>query len=198
MNVTETKQRFNRIFDAYIKREGSSALYNWLESTDFFTAPASSRFHCAYAGGLCEHSLNVFNNLMLIYEMEKKANPEAVANISMESLAIVGLLHDVCKIDFYTIDYRNVKNKDGQWEKVPYYGINEKLPMGHGEKSVYLINKYIKLTDDEALAINWHMGGFDKRVIGGDNSISNAFEKSALSVLLQTADFLASYINEKR
>lgn len=198
MNSLEAKDRFSRIYDTYIKRPGSSALFNWLEQTDFFTAPASSRFHCAYSGGLCEHSINVFNNLVMLYEAVKKTNPEKVQNISMETIATVALLHDVCKIDFYKVDYRNVKNAQGQWEKVPYYAIDEKLPMGHGEKSIYLINKFIKLSDDEALAINWHMGGFDKRVAGGDYSISAAYENCPLAVLLQSADFLATYINESR
>ena len=146
----------------------------WLESTDFFTAPASTRFHGAYEGGLVEHSVNVFNRL----------------GRNDETGAIVALLHDVCKANFYTVSYRNVKNEYGVWEKVPYYTIDDKLPLGHGSKSVIIIQKFMKLTDEEIFAINFHMGDYT------DANTSKAFSMFPLAVLLHNADEQVTYIDE--
>jgi len=96
------------------------------------------------------------------------------------------------------IEFRNVKKPDGSWEKVPYYTIDEKLPYGHGEKSVYIINGFLRLTREEALAINWHMGSFDERVKGGSFAIAGAFSKFPMAVLLHMADLSASYLDEER
>ncbi len=108
------------------------------------------------------------------------------------------MLHDVCKIDYYKEDFRNVKNENGEWERKPYYSKNEVLPYGHGEKSVYIINSFMQLTRAEALAINWHMGGFDVRVRGGDYSMSEAYSRYPLCALLHAADLLATYLDEER
>lgn len=175
-------------YTMYIKREGADELLSWLKSTDFFTAPASTRFHAAYEGGLAEHSLNVFTILRDRWGSEE----------SMESLAICGLLHDVCKANFYTTSYRNVKNAEGVWEKVPYYTIEDQLPLGHGEKSLFIVESKMKLTVSEALAIRWHMGGFDDAVRGGCRSASDAFDTCPLAVRLHLADIEASYLSEKR
>ena len=178
------KNKFIEIFKANIKREGSDKLLAWLEKSDFFTAPASTKYHAAYEGGLVEHSINVFERLQC-------ENPE--------TKAICGLLHDVCKVNFYKTDFKNVKNEQtGVWEKAPYYTIEEKFPYGHGEKSVYIISKFVTLTDEEAMAINWHMGGFDDRVKGGSYALSAVFEKYPLALNLHIADLQATYLDERR
>lgn len=170
-------------------RDGITDLIKWLQNeTDFFTSPASTKYHLCEAGGLCEHSLNVFTQMENIFDTDED---------EMESIAIVGLLHDLCKVNFYAIEYRNKKNeKTGIWEKYPVYTVEDQFPYGHGEKSVYLISKFIKLTDEEAMAIRWHMGGFDNAVKGGDFGCTKAFEKYPLAVKLHCADMLATYIDE--
>ena len=170
------KDQFIDIYNQYVKREGASKLLAYLESTDFFTAPASTKFHLAHEMGLCEHSLNVYYRLKDLVKNEKS---DWANKISDETIAIVALLHDVCKAEMYVVDYRNQKQPDGSWVKVPYYTIDEKLPYGHGEKSVYIINGFMRLTREEAICINWHMGGFDERVKGGSFSISRAFQQYA-------------------
>lgn len=170
-----------------INRDGIENLLNWLETTDFYTAAASSRYHNSFEGGLVSHSLNVYNLL--------KASPN-LNDYSDESIAIVSLFHDFCKINYYEVSTRNVKNKSGIWEQVPYYKVSEKFPFGHGEKSVFIVNQFIKLSNEEALAINWHMGGFDSRVRGGSFSIAEAYNLSKLALELNIADMRATYILE--
>ena len=158
----DAKKQFVLLYETNIKREGADKLLEWLsEKSDFFSAPASSKFHNAFEGGLCEHSLNVARRLKMLVDGEKKLHPEkeSIMRITDESVVICGLLHDVCKANFYKVDFRN-KKEDGEWIRVPYYTIDEELPYGHGEKSVYIINGFLRLTREEALAINWHMGGF--------------------------------------
>lgn len=198
IDIEKNKSLFIGIYNTSINRSGKERLLEWLEKSDFFTAPASSKFHLDVAGGLCEHSLNVYRNLKRITALEKEMHPEL--NITEESVAICGLLHDLCKVNFYKVDMRNVKNDNGQWEKVPYYVTDEKFPMGHGEKSVFIIlSNGMMLSGDEMAAINWHMGGFDDRVRGGaSKTISAAYEKYPLAVLLQAADFISSYIDETK
>ena len=189
------KQEFLDIFDKFITREGADKLKSYLLSSDFFEAPASGRYHCAYQGGLCEHSLNTYYRLLK--NVKNEFGDEYSNFISDESIAICGLLHDVCKIDFYKVDYRNVK-ENGEWVKKPYYAKEEALPYGHGEKSVYILCGFIKLSREEAMAINWHMGGFDTRVRGGDGSVSEAYCKFPLAVLLHVSDLEATFIDENR
>ena len=200
INADQNKQIFKGYYDKYIvpTKKGAADLWNWIESTDFFTAPASSKFHLNVSGGLCQHSLNVYHNLKRIVDMEKQMHPEL--NIKEESIAVCGLLHDLCKANFYKVESRNVKNQEtGKWESVPCYVTDEQLPWGHGEKSVLLILRYMELSDEEIAAINWHMGGFDERVKGGaSKSISAAYETYPLAVLTQAADFIVSYIDENR
>ena len=179
------KDEFVRVFNESIGREGAGDLLNWLESTDFFTAPASTRYHSCHEGGLCEHSLNVYHRLHDV------ANHELYS--TEESIAICGLLHDVCKADFYKATTRNVKNDEtGKWEKVPYFSIEEKFPFGHGEKSVFLIERFMMLTPEEAVAIRFHMGEFEK-----DRSTSDAYSKYPLAVMLHIADEEATFLDEK-
>ncbi len=181
------KERFISVYKENIKREGAAELLAWLERTDFFTAPASTKFHLCEEGGLCEHSLNVYDCL----------NEKYGSEYSAETVAITALLHDLCKAEFYKVSYRNAKNdKTGQWEKVPYYQIEDKFPFGHGEKSVFLIERFMRLKVDEAIAIRWHMGGFDDSAKAGSYTISNAYEMCPLAVKLHIADFEATYLRE--
>ena len=184
------KQKFIEYYQANIHREGADRLLEWLQTTDFFTAPASTRYHCACPSGLVMHSVNVYEVMV-----EKHFDPETD---SMESFALCALLHDVCKAQFYKISTRNVKNeKTGKWEKVPYYTIEDAFPYGHGEKSVYLIERFVRLKPAEATAIRWHMGGFDDAAKGGNFSISVAYDKYPIAVKLHLADLEATYLREK-
>ena len=195
------KEDFIRIYKSNIHRDGSEELLSYLERSDFFEAPASTRFHLACSGGLCIHSLNVYDRLLELMSNEANRNvcfgPDAEYAQVEESVAITALLHDLCKVNFYVPGTRNVKNKDtGKWETVSVYEINEKFPMGHGEKTCYIIQNYMKLTPAEGIAIRWHMGGFDSAVKGGDRSLNRAWEKYPLGVCLHVADLLASNIDE--
>ena len=184
------KQKFIEYYQANIHREGADRLLEWLQTTDFFTAPASTRYHCACPSGLVQPSVNVYEVMM-----EKHFDPETD---SAESFALCALLHDVCKAQFYKISTRNVKNeKTGQWEKVPYYTIEDAFPYGHGEKSVFLIERFVRLKPAEATAIRWHMGGFDDAARGGNFSISVAYDKYPIAVKLHLADLEATYLREK-
>ncbi len=184
------KEEFLKIYNDNIKRPGAQELLDWLSKTDFFTAPASSRYHCACEGGLLMHSLNVYKVLRERYFEDNKD--------SEESFAICALLHDLCKAQFYKVSTRNVKNEaTGQWEKVPYYSVDDQFPYGHGEKSVFLIERFVRLKTSEAMAIRWHMGGFDEASKGGGFSISLAYEKYPLAVKLHLADLEATYLREK-
>lgn len=184
------KEQFLEIYQKNISRPGADKLLAWMESTDFFTAPASTRFHAAYEGGLLEHSLNVYNVLI-----SKHYDPAAD---DLESFTLVSLLHDLCKAGFYAIELRNRKNDAGQWEKVPVYTVDDKFPYGHGEKSVFLIERFLRLKNEEAVAIRWHMGGFDDAAKAGSFAIAHAYEKYPLAVKLHLADLEATYLCENR
>lgn len=184
------REEFEAIYKDKIKREGAEELLSWLSSTDFFIAPASTKFHCACLGGLVQHSVSVYHVMM-----EKHFSPEAD---SEESFAICALLHDICKAQFYKKGMRNVKNEEtGAWEKRAYYSIEDSFPYGHGEKSVFLIERFLRLKTSEAVAIRWHMGGFDDSAKGGSFAISQAFEKYPLAVKLHLSDLESTYLREK-
>ena len=169
-----------------VKREGIEELIEFIEKTDFFKAPASTRFHGDYEGGLVEHSMKVYEILV-----EKVKNSPIQLNISEDTIKIVALLHDICKANFYKIDYRNAKNALGVWEKVPYYTIEDTIPYGHGEKSVMMITEYIKLTPEEKYAIRWHMGYTEPKELY--NTIGAAYKKYPLALLMHEADLEATY-----
>lgn len=184
------KKEFIEIYKSNITRAGSAELLEWLCKTDFFTAPASTKYHCACEGGLVQHSVNVYNVLM------EKHFEDGVD--SMESFAICALLHDLCKAQFYKVSTRNVKNeKTGQWEQQPYYSVEDSFPYGHGEKSVFLIERFMRLKTSEAMAIRWHMGGFDDSAKAGNFALSVAFEKYPLAVKLHISDLESTYLREK-
>ncbi len=169
-----------------INREGMDNLINFIEKTDFYTAPASTRFHGNYEGGLLEHSMKVYE--ILKYKVE---NSIMEVEVSDDTLKIVALLHDICKVNYYKVDYRNAKNEAGVWEKVPYYTVDDTIPYGHGEKSVMMLTEYIKLTSEEKYAIRWHMGFTEPKELY--NTISAAFKKYPLALLLHEADLEATY-----
>ena len=188
------KEEFIEIYTANIRREGADALLDYLEhKSDFFTCPASAKYHGAYEGGLCEHSLNVYHCLTEYLARERVQELYGV-EVSAESAAVAALLHDLCKIGCYRQGTRNVKGPDGKWQAVPTFYYEDKLPYGHGEKSVYIISGFMKLKREEAMAIRWHMGfsgDEDKRLVG------QAFQQYPLAFALSVADMEATYFLER-
>lgn len=203
------KAEFERIWRKSITRPGADELFAWLESTDFFTAPASSKYHLAEEGGLCLHCIHVYDRLKMLLQMEYKDD----IPYSEESIAIVSLNHDDCKADFYLPGWKNQKTYDPEkiaaadkwqvkhdaagdfiWETVPNYQINEKFVFGHGEKSVYLVMQHMKLTDEEAQAIRFHMSGWAD---GEGKDAGKVFETNPLAFWLHVADEAASFIDER-
>ena len=191
------QEKFEKLFCDNVKREGAERLLQWLRQSDFFTAPASTRFHLSVEGGLVTHSIHVHERLKALCMAEKqRAGKGDLTQQELESVAIVGLLHDVCKVDFYDVEMRNRKNEQGQWEKYPCYVVNDRLPYGHGEKSVYMISGFMKLTREEAMAIRWHMGFSDNEFKAGGFAVGNAFEQYPFAVLAHLADLQATYLDE--
>jgi hypothetical protein len=181
-------EKFLDLYDKYITRPGSDTFKEWLVESDFFSAPASTRFHGAYAGGLCEHSVNVWEELVRLL----KAYPEV--KVTAETAAIISLLHDVCKIGCYKTELRN-KKVNGVWVQQPAYVFQEDFCYGgHGSKSVYLIQNHMRLTFEEAVTINCHMGFADRSP--GDYALRGAYEQHPLAWLLHVADESATYIRE--
>lgn len=173
-----------------MKRDGIEKLIKWLDTTDFYTAPASTRFHGNYPGGLVEHSLDVLDEMNVL---RKAYHDHLNLSFSDDSIKIVALLHDVCKADMYGVEKRNRKNAQGQWEQYDFYTRNELFNFGgHGSKSVWLVSKHIQLTDEEAVAINCHMGSWD-----GNTSVGDAYEQFPLAWLLHVADEASTYLLER-
>lgn len=176
------------------KRKNIDKLIGWLEQeTDFFTAPASTKSHGCYEGGLLIHSLSVYR---ILANFSKN-----LPGINKNSIIISGLLHDLCKVNFYIKTIRNVKIPgERRWEEVEGYAIDDTLPLGHGEKSVYMAMKYIELTDEEAMAIRWHMGGYDDaaRSYVSGMAQSAAFQKYPLAAAVAIADMYDTYIIDNR
>jgi len=179
------KEEFIKLLES-TKREGMEEVINFLEKSDFFKAPASTRFHGDYEGGLAEHSMKVYEILK-----EKVKTASIQIDTPEESLIIMALLHDICKANFYKVDYRNAKNEAGEWEKVPYYTIDDTIPYGHGEKSVMMITEYIKLTPEEKYSIRWHMGYTEPKE--NYNAIGASYTKYPIALLTHEADLEATY-----
>lgn len=181
MDQESTSGRFKTYFNTYITRPGAAGLLGWMEDNGFFAAPASKGHHGAKPGGLAAHSVNVFERLGKIAAQESR---EPVSELRTESIAVVGLLHDLCKIDEY--------------EKAGSYGyqMSHHFPVGHGEKSVILIMRHMQLTDEETLAIRWHMGQYDFSARGGSYDLDHAFKKCPLAVMLHIADMMAAHFDE--
>lgn len=188
-----SKERFIDLYRTHIKREGAEALLSFLtDHSDFFTAPASTKFHGAYEGGLVDHSLNVYDCLVDILSRPRMTDLYGI-RYSDESIAIAALLHDLCKVNFYKTSFRNAKDENGKWVSVPYYTIEDSLPYGHGEKSVYIASGYMRLTRDEAFAIRYHMGFSGPE---DANQVGRALEMFPLAYALVMADMEASYFLE--
>lgn len=167
-----------------INREGMDKLILFLEKTDFFEAPASTRFHGCYEGGLVEHSIKV-------YEILSDKIDKSDLEIESDTIKIVALLHDICKLNYYKVEYRNAKNKKGEWEKVPYYTVDDTIPYGHGEKSVMMLSEFISLTNEEKYAIRWHMGFTEPKELY--STIGLAYKKYPLALLLFESDLESTY-----
>lgn len=193
IHMEENKQRFLALLtECAAGRRGVGNLLDWLAATDFFTAPASTRFHLSEPGGLCLHSLHVHDRMVQLAGLLPDPSPERVLSARM-----VALLHDVCKANFYAVEMRNRKNElTGHWEKYPFYIVADQFPYGHGEKSAFLVDRFVRLTAEEALAIRWHMGGFDDAARGGSYAAGTAFDACPMALLLHMADMLASHIDE--
>lgn len=190
--MSEKIERFEQLLQS-VSREGVDKLLAFIQKSDFYTAPASTRFHGAKEGGLLEHSLNVFDCLMA-----KKNNPVwngFLSEISEDSYVISALLHDLCKTYYYTIEMRNKKDDSGKWVQVPFYTVEDKIPYGHGEKSVMMIEEYIRLLPVERYAIRWHMGAYSGQQDW--NTFGAAMEKYPLVLALHEADMEASHLIEK-
>ncbi len=196
MELKEYAEEFKRIYTSNIKREGSEQLLEFLcsENSDFFTAPASTRYHLSTEGGLLIHSLNVYRCLKDYLERQQVKDLFGLS-YSEETIAITSLLHDLCKVNIYKTGYRNVKDAQGIWQKVPMYEIEDTLPYGHGEKSVYMISGYMKLTREEAFAIRYHMGFSGSE---DERNVGKAFGMFPLAVALSIADTEATFFLEKQ
>ena len=189
-----SKERFIEIYNTYIRREGADKLLDYLvNSSDFFTAPASARFHSSYEGGLVDHSLNVYDCLVSYLGANRTAEIMGVT-YTEESIAIVSLLHDLCKVGVYKKGFRNVKDEKGMWQRVDTCEYDDQLPYGHGEKSVYIISGYMRLSREEAFAIRYHMG-FSSQTDDVRN-VGSAFEMFPLAFALSCADMEATYFVE--
>lgn len=186
------QERFIQIYKEKITREGADKLLEFLLKSDFFTAPASTRYHGACEGGLLQHSLNVYDCLVDILARPRMKELYGI-EYSDESIAIAGLLHDICKVNFYKVGTRNVKDENGKWTSVPYYTIEDNLPYGHGEKSAYIVSAYMKLTRDEAFAIRYHMGFSGTEDPG---NVGKALEMFPLAYATCCADMEAAFIME--
>ncbi len=198
---TDKKAEFMKIWTERVNREYADNLLGWLEyETDFFTAPASTRHHGAYPGGLLEHSLNVYHRLRRIAVIETYGSTLApdLEDDTEETVAVLGLLHDVCKVGCYHMETKRRKNPEtGRWEDFQGYIFQDPLPLGHGEKSLFLIQRQMDLEAEEALAIRWHMGAYDDAVKGGAKAFNAAMAVTPWVRRLHQADMIATWEDER-
>ena len=184
-----------------VNREGIENLIKFMQESDYFTAPASTKYHLNEEGGLATHCINVYKRLYQGYSQRAKelTGSTELDSATKESIVIVAIAHDLCKCNFYKSSFRNQKNEEtGEWEKVPVYTVQDQSPLGHGEKSVILLLQLgVKLTEEEIYAIRWHMGGFDETVRGGFRNLSEVYNRYELAYLLNRADMDATYLDEK-
>ena len=187
-----------------VKREGMPALMAFIKKSDFYTAPASTRYHSCHEGGLLEHSLNVYDCLMA--KLENPTWAEALSQVEPESIVIAALLHDLCKCYYYAVEMKNKKvysetgskvDNGGRydWQLVPGYTTDDKIPYGHGEKSVMMIEEYIRLKPVERYAIRWHMGFTEPKESW--NTLGLAMKKHPLILAIHEADVESTYLLEK-
>ena len=200
----EWGEEFKRFKDllSSVKRDGIPEFLQYLiDKTDFFIAPSSTKYHDARDGGLLHHSLKVYDNLVALSKM-------FTVDVPADSLIIIALLHDVCKANFYQMTKKALPRKDEKgelvlddfgrkiWDETLVYDIVDRFPCGHGEKSVILIQRYIRLTDEEIMAIRWHMMAYDdvKNSYAGNLAITNASDKYRIIPLVHMADLAASFL----
>ena len=183
-------------------RDGIDNLINFIRKSDFYTAPAYTKYHSCHEGGLLEHSMYVYDCLLNLM----KTPPWNQFEFAEDSMIISALLHDVCKTYFYVVETKNKKeysehgsktDSQGKFDWVSYQGytINDQYPYGHGEKSVMMIENFIRLTPEERYAIRWHMGFSDQFV--DSKTLSAAIKKYPLILALSTSDMAASFLIEK-
>lgn len=203
--MTDVEQHKNReyfvsIAHEYIKRDGVTELLAHLNrKTDFFSAPASTSGHLSEAGGLCQHSLNVFETSLRIYKsvlqpyLGLSGNPMP-GELCEESIAIVSLFHDLCKCNTFKPAEKRRKNERGQWESYQGYEVNDRFPFGQGEKSCLSIVRYMRLTLPELLAIRWNKGMYDVSESGsaGRRAFFEAARLTPLVTLLQVSNMLCA------
>ena len=201
IGTRDPKADFIVAYSVNVSRRGAPAMLEWMEQNGFFEAPASSKYHLNQPGGLAIHSLNVFKRLLEITERDvfgRDAKAEYLARDTMETVAILALLHDVCKAGVYHQETKRRKNPDtGKWEDYLGYTFRDPFPLGHGEKSLFLITRHMALTEEEALAIRWHMGAYDDAVKGGSRSMTEAMNLTPWVWRLQEADMCAAWIDER-
>ena len=189
--------KFINLIETNIKREGVERLIKWLNSKDTRVAPASTRYHNSFEGGLVLHSINVYERLKRLIKFEYGDE----SPYSEETIALVALLHDISKIDFYEVQMRNVK-ENGVWVQKPYFSVKDeqnRLIFGsHSMNSLYMVSKFFKLTYEEELAILHHMGGIDSTEDKfTPKNLAEAYKKSTLALLTQQADMLATFVDER-
>lgn len=199
-DIQKNRKTFLDVCRNYIQREGLLNLLEYLNcQTDFFSAPASAARHLDEPGGLCQHSLNVFETLMRINKSTMEpyvfSNDNACFDpISEESIAIVSLFHDIWKCNRFKSCEKRRKNHLGQWESYQGYEEVDDFPYGHGEKSILMLSHYLKLNRDEMLAIRWHRGAFEAGEAGSQmrKAYYEACRRFALVPLLQSADMIST------
>ena len=201
MNIDKNITRFELELDK-VQRPGMDKLLEYIRSSDFYRAPASTKYHLACPGGLLQHSLNVldalrglllFNSITSSWEYHTAC--KVVDTIPDDSVIIMALLHDICKTHFYSTSTRNQKNdRTGQWEKVPFYTIDDKMPLGHGAKSAMIIKQYTTLTSQEMYTIWHHMGMTGD--YENDIAVGKSIEMYPAVLALHTADMMASKFME--
>lgn len=195
MSKEELEEQKEMILDLLrsTERDGIDKLADYLsDSTDFFTAPASTRFHNNFSGGLAQHCLNVYENFKSLLEIKG-------IEMSEDSIIICALLHDLCKCNTYVVETRNRKNDQGQWEKYNIWATNKDvdIPLPHSSRSIAIIRKFIKLSIKEELTIFYHMGPYGGEDYEYRNMLKAANEKYPQTVLFYVADTIASYLDEE-
>ena len=188
-DIEKGKKRFLALLNEISsERKGIEPLVAWLEKGDFFFAPLTANQRGAYKGGLLEHSLNVYMAYMMLFAQD---------NDPFSSVVLITLLHKLCRCGYFKLEQRTQLNEKGKWEKVPTYVVEDKFPLGGGEKSIYLIERFVRLKPEEAIAIRWHMGGFDAAAQNSSETISTAFDKYPLAAKLHAAYMYAAHIPQK-
>lgn len=196
-------EKFEAMLTQY-NRPGMDKLIEYIRKSDFYTAPASTRFHSCHEGGLLEHSLNVAD--CLLKKLDNPVWADILNEVGQESIIISALLHDICKSNFYVVELKNKKvysdhgkksdsNGRYDWETVPGYTVDDKIPYGHGEKSVMMIEEFMKLKPVERYAIRWHMGYTEPKE--NWNTVSLAIKKYPLVLAIHEADMESTYLIEE-